>query len=342
MIFIIILLLVLLISLFYFNRRFSLRYRVTLAIFGDDRERNQKHCYDFPSENNGWEKYGKEPVFRYGTNHVFDPFVYMEDNKFVMCVSDYDPGTILLTQSRDGINWDDPQTILEGVSGTWEEIVNRGTIVKKDGLYYMWYTGQKVDYMEGRWKIITNSAIGFATSKDGIHYDRVQRTPVLYATEKYEGTSLMNPCVIWNNQKQIFQMWYSGGEAYEPDVICYAESKDGITWIKHSNPVLAKFSEHEWEKAKVGGCNVVLQDDGTYSMYYIGYQNLDVARICMATSSDGIHWIRPKNNLVLGPTRNSWDADATYKPSFIHTNDAEYLWYNGRRDIDELIGLAKR
>ena len=54
----------------------------------------------------------------------------------------------------------------------------------------------------------------------------------------FEGKSVMNPHVIYDNEAKIFKMWYAEGETYEPDVICYAKSKDGINWIKYKgNPI---------------------------------------------------------------------------------------------------------
>ena len=135
-------------------------------------------------------------------------------------------------------------------------------------------------------------------------------------------------------------MWYAAGENYEPDVIFYAESTDGDHWKKRQEPVLTKLESHEWEKAKVGGCDVKLKADGTYEMYYIGYQNVDVARICYATSKDGLDWNRSDNNLLIAPSKNRFDSDATYKPSVVERDGKQYMWYNGRHNHEEYIGLA--
>ena len=293
---------------------------------------NQLSRYDFPDENNGWTKYGEPLYGSKETKSVFDPFVYMEDGTFIMIVSERKDNSIIRLESADGIKWTDAQTILEPVKGSWEHIVNRSTIVKKDSLYHLFYTGQSPDI----------SKIGHATSTDGITFKRDTKNPVLVPTEQEKGESVMNPCVIYNEGKGCFQMWYAAGENYEPDVLFYAESKDGQSWIKRKEAVLTKFPSHEWEKAKVGGCDVKIMDDGKYVMYYIGYQNEDVARICFATSSDGITWERTDSNLILAPTRDGWDSDATYKPSYLEHNGKAYLWYNGRSGRLERIGLATK
>lgn len=292
---------------------------------------NQRHRYDFPAENNGWKKVGNRPVLGdEKTGTMFDPFVYTENNLFVMIVSERKTGNLVRLESSDGIKWINQKTILEKIEGTWESIVNRASIVVHDGKWHMWYTGQ-----DG-----TCGKIGYAISSDGIHYNRVQQHPVISPIGE-EGVSAMNPHVIWNENKKVFQMWYAAGEDYEPDILCYAESTDGINWTNRKK-VLEKEPSHEWEQAKVGGCHVILDENGLYTMYYIGYQNVDVARICFATSHDGIHWNRPENNLVIAPSKGSWDSDATYKPTVVQKDDTMYLWYNGRSAHNEFIGLTKR
>lgn len=296
----------------------------------NQREINQKHSYDYPDENNGWHKIGKSPVYgNESTNSVFDPFVLKDNKRFLMAVSERKNHGIDLLESTDGIKWAKISTILTSRPNTWEHFVNRASIILVNGVWHMWYTGQSPHI----------SKIGHAISLDGIHYQR-QSKPCLVATLKHEGVSVMNPCVLWNETKQLFQMWYAAGENYEPDVLFYAESKDGDYWIKKESPVLTKYKKNKWEKYKVGGCDVKKQKDGTYIMYYIGYQNLDVARICYAISVDGINWIRPSFNLCIAPTANSWDSAATYKPSVVEDNGKLYMWYNGRNGISEYIGLA--
>ena len=77
-------------------------------------------------------------------------------------------------------------------------------------------------------------------------------------------------------------------------------------------------------------------------MYYIGYQNVDVARICYATSKDGIHWVRKDNNIIIAPSRNRFDSDACYKPAVVERDGKLFMWYNGRYNNDEYIGLATK
>ena len=294
------------------------------------RKVNQLHAYEFKSENNQWQKYSNKPVLGdIVTGSMFEPYVILNDDKLVMFVSERQSGNIIKVESYDGMRWTNRSTVLKRENNTWASIINRACVQKVDSLWYMWFTGQTSE----------KSCIGFAQSNN-MDIFVPSEDPVIVADQKGEGCSVMNPCVLYDEVTRSFQMWYSAGDNYEPDAIFYATSKDGKLWNKRRDAVLKKYKMHKWESYKIGGCDVIKNPDGSYIMYYIGYQNLDVARICYAVSKDGINWSRPENNLVIGPSVNSWDKDAIYKPSILRFKDNLYLWYNGRNGGDEYIGLA--
>jgi predicted GH43/DUF377 family glycosyl hydrolase len=194
----------------------------------------------------------------------------------------------------------------------------------------MWYTGQAKD----------RSAIGYATSLDGVTWIRMSSRPVLFAEQPWEKVSVMCPDVLWDEQLKIFRMWYSGGEDYEPDAIGYATSPDGVTWTKNGNPVFKANLKFAWEKAKVTACQVV-RDGDWFLMFYIGFRDVDHAQIGIARSRDGVSdWRRLPENPIISPGKNEWDADACYKPFAIFDGEQWLLWYNGRRSSSEQIGVA--
>ena len=135
-------------------------------------------------------------------------------------------------------------------------------------------------------------------------------------------------------------MWYSGGEQYEPDAIGYATSTDGMNWKKYSgNPVFANNTANKWEQAKVTACQVIKRTND-YLMFYIGFRNTDYAQIGMARSKDGITgWERFESNPVIKPGAG-WDSSAVYKPFAIREENHWLLYYNGRRNNHEQIGVA--
>ena len=295
---------------------------------------NKKANYDYAPQQVGWEKYGSPVLGDETTASVFDPFVVMIEDRYRLFVSERKNSGIICTDSTDGTEWEKWKVALEaGDKGSWEERVNRASVCKIDGKWLMWYTGQSRN----------NSAIGIATSDDGIRFTRMQQKPILVPSEPYEKGSVMNPCVLWDKDEKIFKMWYAAGEQFEPDVLCYAESKDGINWERYANNPILEKSNEKYDQCKVGGCDILKEND-RYYMFYIGYQNVDTARVCMAESNDGIHnWVRSMDNPVISPEKKSWDADAVYKPTVVLNKQKNKLlmWYNGRKQNCERIGLAE-
>ena len=80
-------------------------------------------------------------------------------------------------------------------------------------------------------------------------------------------------------------------------------------------------------------------------MFYIGYEDIHKAQICMARSDNGITgWVKSPLNPIVEPEKGSWDADDCYKPSFLWNEQENkwMLWYNGRNGHDEYIGFVTK
>ena len=288
------------------------------------------------STNLGWKKYGNSQVLgNEKTGTLFDPTVIIEDGKYIMYVSSRANSSISISQSEDGYTWSEPVIVFgPSENSKWDKVINRCSIVKKDGKYYMYYTGQ-----EGE-----TSKIGVAVSEDGINFEKMVADPVIIPEYDYEGTNTMNPYVIWDEEEQLFKMWYAAGEYIEPDAICYATSTDGINWKKYDkNPIIkATNKEENYDNYKVGACEVYKLSENDYLMFYIGYTDLNTARIFYAKSEDGINWRRKSETPIISPSNNAFDSDATYKPTAVYDkkNNQWLLWYNGRTEEKEYIGLA--
>ncbi|MFH1718620.1 MAG: hypothetical protein ABIF19_14795, partial [Planctomycetota bacterium] len=188
-----------------------------------------------------------------------------------------------------------------------------------------------------------HSWIGYATSPDGVHWTRCSAEPVLSPEESWEKVAVMCPHVLWDGDSQLYRMWYSAGEQYEPNAIGYATSPDGLHWTKYKdNPVFAADPTNEWEQHKVTACQVIPAGDW-HLMFYIGFRDEHHAQIGLTRSRDGITgWERHSANPIIFPTGGSWDEDACYKPFAIYEQPANrwLLWYNGRKGSSEQVGLA--
>ncbi len=284
------------------------------------------------STSGGWEKYPGNPVLGgdYGT--CFDVSVLKTSDRYRMWFSWRPRASVALVESKDGFHWGQPLIVLGPEKSTgWENEVNRPVVIRHDGLYRMWYTGQSDDH----------SAIGYATSPDGIHWQRESAAPVLRPDQPWEKVALMCPDVLWDDSAKVYKMWYSGGEQYEPDAIGYATSADGAHWTKHANnPIFKSDPQIGWERDKVTACQVV-PDRGWWLMFYIGFWDVDHAQIGVARSKDGVTaWQRLPANPIISPGQDQWDADACYKPFAIFDGQKWLLWYNGRRANSEQIGVA--
>lgn len=280
-----------------------------------------------------WTKYSGSPVLgeKYGT--CFDISMAKDNGIYRMWFSWRPKKSIAVVESSDGINWSEPIICLSPADTGWEDDINRPGILKGTNGYHLWYTGQKNGH----------SAIGHAVSCDGITFKRTSHAPVLTAELEWEKVAVMCPHVIWDENTEIYRMWYSAGDQYEPDAIGYATSRDGDNWTKNpANPIFKADSGLEWERHKVTACQVIYMD-GWYYMFYIGFYDENYAQIGVAKSADGIsNWQRYRKNPIISPGENQddWDHDATYKPFVIKEDGRWMLWYNGRRSDIEQIGLA--
>ena len=280
----------------------------------------------------GWIKSPANPVLGGALGTCFDIAVLKEGDTFRMWFSWRPKKSIAITESKDGVHWGEPVIVLGPNKETdWEADINRPAILRRDGGYHIWYTGQAGG----------QSRIGYATSTDGKTWTRRSAKPVLSPEQPWEKAALMCPHVIWDEQSRRFRMWYSGGEQYEPDAIGYATSPDGLAWTRHAaNPVFRPDPAIAWEKHKVTACQVVRQGEW-HLMFYIGFRDRDHAQIGLARSRDGVTgWQRHPANPIIRPGENQWDADACYKPFAIRDGGRWSLWYNGRRGSAEQIGLA--
>jgi predicted GH43/DUF377 family glycosyl hydrolase len=305
-----------------------------LAITGVDSSFARASGLFDESKGEGWVKNPSNPVLggKYGT--CFDVCLLYEHGVYRMWLSWRPKQSVALSESSDGVHWTPPEIVLPPCRETgWEDDINRPSVVRRHDGYHLWYTGQA----HGK------SNIGYATSSDGRTWMRKSTQPVLSATATWEDVAVMCPDVMWDTEAAVWKMWYSGGQQYEPNAIGYATSRDGVRWDKHAaNPVIVPDPRYPWESNRVTGAQILRWDERYYA-FYIGFRDVDHAQIGMARSNDGItNWIRNAGNPIIRPTPGSWDADACYKPFAIHAHGRWMLWYNGRHDHLEQIGLALR
>lgn len=279
----------------------------------------------------GWIKCRENPVLGGKLGTCFDACVLREGDRYRMWFSWRPERSIGLTESRDGIVWSEPKIVLQPVPER-EMMVNRPGVIRTLRGYEMWYTGQDRDH----------SWIGHAVSGDGAWMERTSRRPVFVPELPWEKDAVMAPHVIYDEQHGQYRMWYSAGEQYEPNAIGYAVSADGQRWSRMQQPIFTAGPRGSFDQDRVAGASVI-RHESWHIMFYIGFRDITDAAIGIARSRDGITaWERHSANPIIAPGGHftDWDYEAVYKPSAIPENRRWVLWYNGRRETTEQIGMA--
>jgi len=209
-------------------------------------------------------------------------------------------------------------------------------VVFDDGIYKMWYTGGGAVLPDETLR----SRINYATSPDGIHWEKHADNPVLdVSLSSWDSIGVETASVIIDQDAPInerYKMWYAGQtfNAYRYE-IGYAYSPDGITWQKQGEAVLPVGPSEDWDNCFLEGPSV-MKDDMTYKMWYAAYdcvvngQSSDgKVNIGYATSLDGINWTKYEGNPVLSVTEGDWDAVYVQDPHVIKYNGRYHMWYGG-------------
>jgi len=271
-----------------------------------------------------WTKYSENPVLTLGppgswdSGNLGDPEVIKDGSvyKIWYCGNDGMIDRIGYATSTDGINWTKYGPVIEpGATGTWDDSgTGELSIIKDSNTYKLWYSGY--DGVHGR--------IGYATSNDGINWQKYAGNPVLdiVSSDSLENESVTEMSVIKDGK--TYKMWFT---ANDEGPIGYAISDDGIYWMKYPrNPVLDFGSLGTWDNDEVDNPCVIKNDD-IYEMWYGGEHN-DVSAIGYATSREGIWWEKYGGNPVLkAGLPGSWDDDIDC-PSVIKDGSLYKMWYD--------------
>jgi predicted GH43/DUF377 family glycosyl hydrolase len=195
--------------------------------------------------------------------------------------------------------------VLVGGPGAWDQLgVLAMGVLLDSATYHMWYAGRGTG----------GTALGYATSTDGITWTKHPANPVL--------AEAGSPSVMRDGSS--YRMWYDVNRQ-----IRYATSPDRVTWTNYAgNPVLNNGAPGQWDRAGVFNPAVVLEGS-TYHMWYAGWDSVNT-RIGYATSTDGIAWTKFAGNPVLDVgSIGSWDSAAVLSPSVVLDGSTFHMWYEG-------------
>jgi len=165
---------------------------------------------------------------------------------------------------------------------------------------------------------------------------------------KYSGNPLgmgielqhfMCPWVIYDGL--TFKMWYQGENSDDIDRIYYATSPDGVDWTTYG--MVLEGQAGSWDEKGVS-TPVVLFDGTTYKMWYcgVGESTSVYGMVGLATSLDGIHWVKYPNPVLAPGGNGGWDDWNIGAISVIFNGTDYMMWYGAQafRDDPVEVGAA--
>lgn len=188
-------------------------------------------------------------------------------------------GRVGYATSPDGTVWtkSEHNPVMDvGPSGSWQaDGVSPSTVIFDGDVYRMWYAG--ATYRGG-----LVARVGYASSSDGIVWERLP-DPVLdigMDPGSFDRRAIGHPEVVFDEDRNLYHMWYAGIDRDYQYRIGYAWSTDGIEWTKHRyNPVL------ERPVYEVDGPNVLIEGS-SFRMWFEDFDG-SAYQINLATSDFG-------------------------------------------------------
>ena len=226
-----------------------------------------------------------------------------------------------------------PEPVLQrGEKASWDSIdLLNPSVIKFKGKLYNYFSG----YDGKIWRT------GVATSVDGISWEKFSGNPILEPALSDWDTSYIaaNGSAVVHEGKVFY--FYQGVDKAGRTQIGLATSEDGLHFKKHSSPVFGIGSSSTWDSKAVADPYVISKNGHLY-LYYLGQDDLNVQRLGIAKSKDGVNWVRLPSNPILdvGPL-GAFDENGLGEPSIAYQAPFFYMLYTGRDSKEKRnIGYA--
>jgi beta-1,2-mannosidase len=168
-------------------------------------------------------------------------------------------------------------------------------------------------------------------------WKRVSNDPVLTPQgDGWESAGAFNPAVVVHDGRIV--MLYRAQDRNGTSRLGYATSADGIRFTRRPEPVLSPETDYE----RGGGIEDprLVKIDDTYYLTYTGYNKKD-AQLCLATSTDLVHWNR--KGVILPAYKGRWNVGWTKAGAIVPEKiDGKYWMYflGTAADKTDQMGVA--
>jgi len=276
-----------------------------------------------------------------------DPSVLRDGDRYKMWFGGSPAGNghqFFYAESRDGRQWDvrNEPVLRLGAKGAWDAgDLETPTVVRASDGFHMWYCAWEEKETNDNWSPKTALRIGHATSKDGIHWTKDPRNPVIGLGNRkrndWNWAAAAEPTVVTSrrNGRDFFEMWYVGANLIEGKAhfhIGYATSWDGSHWQEHAdNPVIASTPSGREEEYVGYFTPEVVKDGSEYLLFYTTdtFNNQPVGPIRLARSANGTNWRMDGRALVSKGAGNSWRNTGVFGATVVVEPEGYRLWYTG-------------
>ena len=226
----------------------------------------------------------------------------------------------------------EPILSIETTKQAWSKtMLYSPSVVVVDGVFKMWYVGSAGDYK--REHGVLN--IGYAESQDGVHWKAHQGNPVLRGKDIPFAPDFQTPYVLFDQEEQIYKMWFIGmyiDSERMDQTLGYATSADGISWDVHPEPLY-------WSGRSP---SVIKEGPNRYRMWMNSRPSRDTDDMVLYgyiyefTSSDGIHWERGEEPVIL-PSGKAYQG--VIYPYVLKEQDTFHIWYGSYEESLERFHL---
>lgn len=242
------------------------------------------------------------------------------------------------------ININRPQEIIElsdsavigpGALGAFDDSGAMATwLVRHDGRRFLYYIGWNLGVT-----VPFRNSIGLSISEHGGKFIRYAAGPIVDRSMA-EPYFVASCCVLPDKDK--WRMWYLSCTGWEirngrPEHryhIKYAESADGISWVRQGVVAIDYSGDSEYAISRPS----VVRDRDCWRMWFS--HRGSSYRIGYAESLDGLEWKRRDADCQIDVSATGWDSEMIEYPCVFDHAGQRYMLYNGNGYGRTGFGLA--